>query len=319
MRVFVSSTAYDLIDARAELAAMLNTMGISPVLSDDKLSAFKVDPTIDSIETCLVNLRACDEVILILDRRYGPSLKGAGYGDFSATHIEYKEARKSNIPVRFFIRDRTLAEYSIWKRNRRAANVEFQWVNREEDRGLFELLDEHQKLQKGANASNWFDSFTNSIDLKAAVAKYFEPRISEKRLVEALQNNTFPILNIDTSVDVTNDRIPPLLSIKSQLTNVGGAPAFQCRIGWKADIDKQNLTAVFMPGQSLQMQTLYRPGYPNHPHEAVLCATYQSTIGIEVLDEFEVSAQWMGDLIKSSGRLTSRVFRRVESVRLTVE
>jgi hypothetical protein len=94
MRVFISSTAYDLLDVRAELASMLRSIGITPVLSDDKLSAFEVQPDKNSIETCLVNLRACDEAIFLLDRRYGSSLKGAGFDDVSATHLEYQTAKE---------------------------------------------------------------------------------------------------------------------------------------------------------------------------------------------------------------------------------
>jgi Glu-tRNA(Gln) amidotransferase subunit E-like FAD-binding protein len=76
MRVFISSTVYDLIDVRAELAEQLRTLGITPVLSDDKLSGFSIQQhDINSIETCLVNVDSCDEVVLILDKRYGPTLK----------------------------------------------------------------------------------------------------------------------------------------------------------------------------------------------------------------------------------------------------
>ncbi len=77
MKVFISSTFYDLIDVRAELATELTKMGISPVLSDDKLSDFRVESSVNSIETCLVNVDACDAVILILDRGVAQTSLGA--------------------------------------------------------------------------------------------------------------------------------------------------------------------------------------------------------------------------------------------------
>ena len=40
MRVFVSSTVYDLVDIRGELEQLLRELGISPVMSDHKLSDF---------------------------------------------------------------------------------------------------------------------------------------------------------------------------------------------------------------------------------------------------------------------------------------
>ncbi len=46
MKVFVSSTVYDLLDIRAEIAELLRSLDISPVLSDDPIS--------DSIESSAV-------------------------------------------------------------------------------------------------------------------------------------------------------------------------------------------------------------------------------------------------------------------------
>jgi len=114
MRVFISSTVYDLIDIRAELAEKLRAIGITPVLSDDKLSDFCVQHDINSIETCLVNGESCDEFLLILDRRYGPTLEKFGYEEVSATHLEYQRAIEKKIPVRVYVRDR-LQAYSLLK------------------------------------------------------------------------------------------------------------------------------------------------------------------------------------------------------------
>ena len=43
MRVFVSSTVFDLLDVRAEVAELLRDLGIAPVMSDEKLSDFAVN------------------------------------------------------------------------------------------------------------------------------------------------------------------------------------------------------------------------------------------------------------------------------------
>src|SRR5262245_2723195 len=91
MKVFVSSTCFDLIDIRAEIAELLRSLGILPVMSDDKLSDFDTRHDANSIETCLINVASSDEVIVILDRRYGPRL-GTTFGDVSATHLEYRKA-----------------------------------------------------------------------------------------------------------------------------------------------------------------------------------------------------------------------------------
>lgn len=71
MKIFISSTVYDLIDIRAEISALFELFGIASILSDDKLSDFQVRPDRNSIETCLVNVEKSDDVIVILDQRHG--------------------------------------------------------------------------------------------------------------------------------------------------------------------------------------------------------------------------------------------------------
>jgi hypothetical protein len=160
MKVFISSTVYDLIDIRAELAEQLRAIGITPVLSDDKLSDFHVQHDVSSIETCLVNVESCDEFLLILDQRYGPTLEKFGYEKVSATHLEYQRAIEKGVPVWVYVRDRLEADFAIWKRNGRTSTLDFSWVK---DIGLFELLDEHARPQVGSIASNWYSTFTSSI------------------------------------------------------------------------------------------------------------------------------------------------------------
>src|SRR5262249_39140285 len=156
----VSSTVYDLIDTRAEVCAMLRELGVTPVLSDDKLTDFQVCHDVNSIETCLVNVAASDEMILMLDRRYGPRLGEYGFPDLSATHLEYRKALELKKPIHFFVRDRLDADYAIWKRNGRTNTTKLTWVG-QHDLGLLELLDERAKLATDSKSSNWYATFIN--------------------------------------------------------------------------------------------------------------------------------------------------------------
>ena len=300
---------------------MLRSIGITPVLSDDKLSAFEVLSDKNSIETCLVNLKACDEAIVLLDRRYGSSLKGCGFADVSATHLEYQTAKEAKMPIRFFVRDRTFGEWSTWKKNKRPKAMAFMWVSKPEDHRLFEMLDEHEKLQKTSSSSNWYDTFTTSMDLKAAVQKYFEPKIISGRLTEAFQNNTFPVLHIKseaTQHDATY-RSPMNIIITTRISNVGGAPAFNCKIHWDHDAAKSEAAAVFCPGQSMAMTTLFVPRHDTDSCKSILCATYNSSIGVKVCDEFEINFRMMGVAFACGGLLKRRRFIRSESVEFEVE
>src|SRR6185295_4624365 len=226
MRVFVSSTVFDLIDVRAEVAELLRSLDIAPVMSDDKLSDFAVKQDVNSIETCLTNVESSDEVIVILDKRYGPRLGSFGFDDVSATHLEYRRAVEKRKPIHIYVRDRLEADYAIWKRNRRRASVDLSWIQNDNDRGLLDLLDEHSKLVGKSPVSNWYASFTSSIDLKSAIRKYFKTKILPSRLIDAIQRNQFPLFEID--VEATQQTLGTVLSLSFRITatNVGGAPAF---------------------------------------------------------------------------------------------
>jgi hypothetical protein len=171
LTVFVSSTCYDLLDLRFELAAFLESKGHSVKLSDDP-DRFAVDPSDDSIETCLRNLEASDVVICIIDRRYGGVLKKGSHDGKSATHIEVLHARSLDPrkPVFFFMREKAWLDYGILKDNP-AANVN--WVeprNPDNRNKWMEFVNYVSALPEHAR-SNWVTFFKSSVDLKGLVLK----------------------------------------------------------------------------------------------------------------------------------------------------
>ena len=166
IRVFVSSPCYDNIDVRAEVDAHLKSMGFVPFLSDDGGARFKVSTDTDSIETCLVNLRASDYVVVILSKRYGPIIPRSTEEKLSATHIEYREARAHGKPIYFFARDQLLAEYSLVKANRREnIKLKLRWIDEKDVDHIVALLDEQMTWKQGT--SNWCITFRNSLDVTA--------------------------------------------------------------------------------------------------------------------------------------------------------
>src|SRR3954467_12463441 len=107
LRMFVSSTCFDLIDLRSEVRATLEQDGFLVSMSDE-YDTFQIDGRADSIETCLANLRQSDGVIVVLSKRYGPPLRPLKL-EKSATHLEYDEAVRLGKPIYFFVRDRLMA------------------------------------------------------------------------------------------------------------------------------------------------------------------------------------------------------------------
>jgi Domain of unknown function (DUF4062) len=193
MKVFVSSTCYDLIDLRAELEVLLRDMGFSPLLSDRPSSEFEVLPDKNSIETCLANVRNADLFISVLSQRYGPSLKGVGYDDVSATHLEWLEARKEKKPIRVYVRDRLQADHATWRRNT-GGKVDLGWVRDPGDHGIFHLLDAHEKLVAAEPKSNWVWGFRDSVELRARIAFDLKAISSRALLTRWLAEGRLPSL-----------------------------------------------------------------------------------------------------------------------------
>lgn len=315
MRVFISSTVYDLIDIRAELAEQLRAIGITPVLSDDKLSDFRVQHDVNSIETCLVNVESCDEFLLVLDQRYGPTLEKCGYDKISATHLEYQRAIEKKIPVRVYVRDRLEADFAIWKRNGRTSSVKLSWATGVKDIGLFELLDKHGGLEASSITSNWYSTFTSSIDLKAAITKHFEKRILPERLVGAIQNNVFPLFDIKVEITGLSNNVR---LIAASLTNISRVPAFNLNVCWESCEDEEKFEcSIFSRDRTLLMNHLWRD---SNPVEKFLIVEYESPIGISVCDRFCISSSLAGGgAILMSGKLVDQKFQRSAGVSLEIE
>lgn len=167
--VFVTSTCYDLLDLRLELADFLEKRGFIVRLSED-WERFVVDGRKNSVETCLENLRAADAVVCILDRRYGGVMKSGPYRGKSATHAEVDLARQLRKPLLFFIRDRADSDY---QQLRRGNHFEPEWVERDpKKRDLWLKFVQHCfELPESGETPNWRDLYTSVVDLKKVVLK----------------------------------------------------------------------------------------------------------------------------------------------------
>lgn len=112
-RVFVSSTVYNLADLRNAVYKCLSSLGHEPVLSE--FPVFPIDPSIEAIENCKVNVRAnTDLFLLIISSRYG-------YVDEktqrSIVKLEYEAAVNAGIDILVFVDKRVFELYDRWTLN----------------------------------------------------------------------------------------------------------------------------------------------------------------------------------------------------------
>lgn len=254
MRVFISSTSYDLLDLRAELEVFFKNAGVEPVMSDSLTSDFQVSPERNSIETCLANVRTCDHFIVILSNRYGPTLEKAGYKLVSATHLEYLEARENNIPVHMYVRDRLEADYAIWKSNADKSKLNLVWCKSQKDWKIFELIEAHRNLTD-AGGNNWFWIFRNSIELKDRIARDFKDAFALSAVRALFDAGNLPLLEVVQGKTPKYDDESILFSLR--VRNVGGGTAVSPQFQVVNSANQWQLTTLY-PKEETEIQIRWR-------------------------------------------------------------
>jgi hypothetical protein len=219
--IFISSTCFDLIDMRSEIFTYLKEAGLVPIMSDQLDSDFQTFHDQNSIETCLINLRNADLVIIVLSQRYGPTLEKAGFSSVSATHLEYLEAIKENKRIIMFVRDRLEADFNIYLKTKDAKALT--WV-RDKDIKIFEIIEGHKRLVNTTN-NNWYWTFKNSVEVKKRLDVELKVNISEVRLNNLIKSGNVPFVTIDVTVDYT--LMHRSMKIKITAENLGNHPAIE--------------------------------------------------------------------------------------------
>ena len=316
MRVFVSSTVYDLLDTRAELELLLRELGISPVMSDEKLSDFNLSFDANSIETCLLNVESSDAVIVVLDQRYGPALGSYGFDNVSATHLEYRRAKQHSKPIYFYVRDRLEADYNIRQKNKGADDIKFSWVS-PKDLGLFDFLKEHRALNADNHQNNWLSIFTSVVDLKASIRRHFEPVIKPQVLLKAIQDNRFPLFTRDLHADVTPFAGVRSIQCRMVLKNVGLAPAFELKTHWDFEDNKPETTDLVAPNQEFRSVLIVNAALGDVG--ILFTVEYRSTIGVTVRERYKVNCIIRNGTIISGATLVARTYHNTPPPSLVLE
>jgi hypothetical protein len=257
MKVFISSTCYDLIDLRAELEHFFRQAGVSAILSDSLTSEFQVTPDQNSIETCLVNVRECDVFLIVLSKRYGPTLGGNGFPDVSATHLEYREAVKHKKAIYMYVRDHLEADYSIWKKNSEDPKLKLSWCTDPLDRRIFKILKEHRTLAEDKN--NWLHIFGNSVELKARLEIDFREAFTQIVVADLFKSGRIPYLEMAVKVCGCQGRT---LHLEIEVRNLGDAIAVSPIValgGSGTQIRAKSLTG----GESQKFRIQWHFNFPN--------------------------------------------------------
>ena len=137
LKVFISSTCYDLGVIRSQLKSFIEKMGYDSILSENNDVFY--NPNDHTHESCVKDVANADIVILIIGSRFGgtaiPSLKKLV--DFeslsvasaqtkiiekkeklSITQFEILKAIESNIPIYTFVEDDVYHDHHVYEQNK---------------------------------------------------------------------------------------------------------------------------------------------------------------------------------------------------------
>lgn len=142
LRIFISSTCYDLDILRSELRPFISGLGYEPVMSD--YSDVLYDPRLHTHDSCLKEVPSCDMVVLIIGSRFGGAAIPAASSqlDFtdleqqstkaeilesrdklSITQLEALKAVEQSIPVYVFVDDKVMHDHHVYERNKDKVNI----------------------------------------------------------------------------------------------------------------------------------------------------------------------------------------------------
>ncbi|WP_374950319.1 DUF4062 domain-containing protein [Mucilaginibacter sp.] len=153
LKIFVSSTCYDLTQIRADLFDFISSLGYQPILSE--YPSFPIDPNKDTIENCIENVKSADLFILIIGNRYGSVVE---HGK-SITNTEYLYAKSVGIPVYTFIYKPLLTLLKVWINNK---SVDF--TNSVDSNLIFEFAENVRTTDK-----NWCFDFEKAQDITSTL------------------------------------------------------------------------------------------------------------------------------------------------------
>lgn len=178
-RVFISSTCFDLIDARAELKQSLQDQGY--IVYASEAPDFPVLNGLSAPDNCLAVVRQSDVYLLIIHTRYGSPFHGTAQftvpeelrkQTISVTMAEYLTAREAQLEIRIWVRDFIWTQ-SISKLDR-AGEVDQTARAPLIDPGVYSFL-EFVKNNPHEGGS-WINQFHDIVDLKTSILHWLRER-----------------------------------------------------------------------------------------------------------------------------------------------
>lgn len=271
LRIFVSSTCYDLGVIRSELRPFIFSHGYEPVMSD--YSDILYDHRSHTHESCLKEIPACDMVILVIGSRYGgagiPSVLERLDFDYvrsqsdkneifsekeklSITQLEILKAIEQSIPIYAFVEEKVLHDHHVYEKNKNKPSVineiEFPSIQKKETaKYIFEFINflTHRKNNNGILPFARLDEIKEH--LTGQWSQLFQRLLSEdkNRTIETKRYADFSERLEDLKAVVLASIATPNLRETAR-----GAIKYRALIGFVSSFKTENYTEVLTSDMS---------------------------------------------------------------------
>lgn len=204
LKVFISSTCYDMHAIRAQLRSMLLSIGFEPVMSDQADVIF--DPRLHTHTSCLREVVNCDMLILVIGSRFGGTVvpkalelidlehlsdlsKAERFGDdrskISITQAEVLQAIQIGVPVFAFVDLGVMRDHLTYEKNKNKSiigQIDFSSIDKSETAPyIFEFIN----FLRLRNENNSIFEFSRFEDIEAQAKKQwaglFQRLLNEQR------------------------------------------------------------------------------------------------------------------------------------------
>ncbi|MCA2018915.1 DUF4062 domain-containing protein [Vibrio tritonius] len=222
LKVFVSSTCYDLSVVRSQLRIFIQNLGHEPIMSD--YNDILYDPRVHTHSSCVDEVASCDIVVLIVGSRFGgksvpqalnkidfeslfkeskstESLKSKE--NLSVTQLEILKAVESGIPVFTFIDNGVWHDHATYEKNKDKGiidEIEFPSIQKPETASfIFEFIN---FLRHRARGNSVF-SFSKLQDIEEILRKQWSSLF--QKLLQEQRNRAIEVKRIDNLTNQFED------------------------------------------------------------------------------------------------------------------
>lgn len=204
LKIFVSSTCYDLGIVRTQLRSFLINLGHEPIMSEYNDILF--DPRSHTHDNCAQEIKNADVVILIIGARFGgtaipkvisaldlENLRNQSRGTkmienpdkMSITQIEVLNAIESNIPIFTFIDSRVAYDHLFYEKNKNKGfleSLDFPSIEKQESaKFIFEFIN-YLRLRSKNNSISEFSKISDIEEyLKKQWSSLLQKLLSEQK------------------------------------------------------------------------------------------------------------------------------------------